>query len=252
MSDRKDVGLAKSISFGPMNLSSLPTDAEERRRLGAKVEENLKGFFLQNLSEADRELWEARNAEAWPKEAHVRIFSAFDDVICKRAEDFGWRILESPWVRTRVQQWYEGHDRGVERLERLFKAIIWGARRMRGEVRSVPTDPAWRLAKENAVPELRLVLKQHQSEFRQRRRTPSHEENLEWFRRTVTISELFPFLAQNLRSLIGFLENIREHNQTFARRLLNANVNPGEFFDIWAAWGSNLTPETLRQALTKL
>ena len=69
---------------------------------------------------------------------------------------------------------------------------------------------------------------------------------------TVANSALFPFLAQNLRSLIGFLEDIREHNLAFARRLLNADVNPGEFFDTWAAWGSNLTPETFRQAVTNL
>lgn len=252
-SDRKDVALAKKLSFGLMNLSSLPGDEEERRAVCGLVEQDLNEFFLRDLAEADRELWKDKNPAAWSKEAHARIFATFDHVICKRAEDLGWRIFESVQVRMRIQQWCEGHDRGVERLDQLFKAVLFSARRMRGEARAVPTDPAWRLAKKDAVPELRLLLRQHQAEFRQRRRAPSHEENLQWFLQTIATSAAsLSFLAKNQRSLKGFLEDVKEHDQAFGRRLLNAEVNPGEFFDMWLAWALNLSPETVRQAIAKL
>jgi hypothetical protein len=250
---RKDVALAEKISFGLMNLRSLPADEEERRLLRGLVEEDLDEFFMRDLSETDYLLWKGRNSETWSRETQIRIFSTFDRVICERAQDLGWRILESVQVRTRIQQWYEEHDRGVERLETLFKAIVLGSRRARGEAKSVPTDPAWQIAKKKAIPELRLVIRRHQTEFRQRRRTPSHDENWKWFQETVTKSAAsFPFLAQNLRGLIMFLAYVKDNDQVFARRLLLSEVKAAEFFNVWGAWGLNVSPETFRQALTKL
>lgn len=241
-------------SCGPMAVTSPPKDYEDRLRLGVMVSDDIISLFESRLAPKDHALWHQRDSqERWTKADEKKILGAFDKTIIERAQTLGWRVYLSPFVLERMAKWQDGHEHGLDRIERLGQAVLLAARVACGQAKLPITEPEWRKFKPQVINELRRLFKQYRHVFNQHRSAPSYKEACEWLRQTVEGSpNAFPFLLLNLTSLFRYFGHAAQEDDAISKQVTLGDLRPGKLFDEWGAWGRNLSPDTFRQSISGL
>jgi len=248
---RRGSAFARNLRLNPISVVAVPLDSEERRLLGALVDEDIRKAVRGRLSQADFAMWQAGQAEKWSSADKKRILGTVDYVIVERSQTLTWRIFASPVALYRIQRWC---DRGAAHLKKLFRAVELGSSVARGKAKlpiAGRERQEWRDTKKRAVSELRVLFRRHKTEFNQKRQIPSHKTIRDWFQ-NATEHEPFRLLQANQTSFLRYLDYTQKHDSALHTRILLSEAAPATFFDSWAAWSRNLSPESLRQAIAKV
>jgi hypothetical protein len=172
-----------------------------------------------------------------------------DALIIKQTETFGWRLGLSPLVHLRFQEWDFQSD-GPTLFERYGKALSKSARLFQKRELPPIDDPDLYQLKQETVSELRRFLQHLRSAFSRTRVSPSSDEIVYYFRKTVLVEgDAFIHLKTNMNLWLQFFEA----NAISVKLLLHGKrTSPAALFDSWFAWCKGLQPETVRQQISAL
>jgi hypothetical protein len=211
--------------------------------LGALVTIELYSIWESILS--DTEFHEIRSS----RPVSVSALEKLDALIFKQAETFGWRLALSPLVQMRFSEWDIQSD-GPTLFDRYGKALSKSARLFQKRELPPIDDPDIYLLKHEIVSELRRFLRNLRSAFSKRRTSPSSDEIIDHFQKTI-LSESDPciHLKTNMNSWVQFFRG----NSISVKLLLHGKrTSPAALFDSWFAWCKGFEPETIRQRISEL
>lgn len=217
-----------------------PASAEE---VGTLVTNELVDIWKSILSES-----EIREFQ-WQQKVSKPALEKLDALILKQAETLGWRLGLSPLVHWRFSEW-DVQSNGPTLFERYGKALAKSA--LIAQKRALPPidDPELYRVKLQTVAELRQLLRNMRRAFSKRRSSPSLDEMLDHFQKTVSADgDAFPYLKTNLNS---WLKYIRAHSTSIKVPLRGTRSSPATLFDAWLAWSKGMDPETIRQTISDL
>jgi len=211
--------------------------------LGALVTKELSYIWESILS--DTELRELRG----PQSVSATAVEKLDALILKQAETMGWRLGLSPLVHLRFSEW-DFQSNGPTLFQRYGKALAKSARLFQKRELPPIDDPDLYRLKQETVSELRLFLRNLRSAFSRRRVSPSSDEVIDYFQKTVSAEgDAFIHLKANMNSWLQFF---RADSISVKLLLHGKRATPATLFDSWLAWGKGFEPETIRQKISEL
>ncbi len=210
--------------------------------LDALVTKELYDIWVNTLS--DSELSELR-AQSMSSTAAEKL----DALILKQAETMGWRLGLSALVHWRFSEW-DVDSIGPTLFGQYGKAIAKAARRFQKRELPPIDDPDLYPLKQETVPELRRFLRSLRSAFSRRRVSPSSDEIIDYFQKTVLAEgDACIHLKANMNSWLQFF---RGNSISVKLFLHGKRTSPAALFDSWFAWCKGLEPETIRQKISEL
>ncbi len=211
--------------------------------LGVLITKELFDIWESILS--DSQLHELRSSQPISAPTLERL----DALILKQAETMGWRLGLSALVHLRFSGW-DFQANGPALFEQYGKALAKSARRMQKLEPPPIDDPDLYRGKQETVLELRLFLRNLRNAFSRKRRQPSSDELIEYFRTTVSADgDAFIHLKTNINSWLQFF---RADSISVKLLLHGKRAAPATLFDAWLAWGKGFEPETIRQKISEL
>jgi hypothetical protein len=170
-------------------------------------------------------------------EEFQKLFQLLDDQIIFQTESMGHRILLSPLVSWRLKVWIRERE-GFELYERWVRALVRYNKYMHRRGPLPPVSLGMRLAKADAVNELRLLLKLLPLD----RTTKKDKLALEFKKlaRERNCSEI----TRNLDSWLLFIQKKPGALRTHRR-------SPGSLFDLWLSFTTGHTPTYIRQLVSE-
>ncbi|MGA9543647.1 MAG: hypothetical protein WBQ85_08760 [Candidatus Sulfotelmatobacter sp.] len=111
-------------------------------------------------------------------------------------------------------------------------------------------DPDLYRLKQEIVSELRRFLRNLRSAFSRRRTSPSSDEIIDHFQKTIlSESDTCIHLKTNMNSWVKFFRG----NSISVKLLLHGKrTSPAALFDSWFAWCKGFEPETIRQRISEV
>ncbi len=205
--------------------------------------------FEHGLTPRERQLWDQFGLNPPEEQDKRRVVSLFDEFVIQQARVLGPRIFHVEAVVLRLAQWWDGEENGPDLLRCLGEALELGARVIRGQACLPIDDPAWYPFKREAVPELRLLRNQLRNRIASAKRFPSPPKITGLIGDLIRAATLsFPRLAENLTSLVRFLEMYPALASDFAA----GDATPTRLYDEWVAWSTNRDAESMRRRVSML
>jgi hypothetical protein len=161
----------------------------------------------------------------------------------------GWRLGLSGLVQFRFAEW-DFLSNGPTLFELYGKALAKSARRFQKRELPPIDDTDLYGFKQETVQELRRLLRSLRSAFSRRRASPSSDEIIDYFQKTVLAEgDAFIHLKTSMNSWLQFF---RADSISVKLLVHGKRTSPAALFDSWFAWCKGLEPETVRQKISDL
>lgn len=227
-------------------LAAPPRSAAEREFCGELLWANLRRRFEQNLSAADKRLWERPPADVRTSATHVQLLKSFDDFLLAQFRHYGPALFMSYGTLQRIFEWrrHEPHRMGL-----LARELELNSRVVREDPEArFPITSEFGRFKRESKEELTLLFSKIRTEFsfKNRRDRASIVGCIE----DVVKQQpgTFPGLRRALAQLKEFLLAAPEH---LVLGIVNGRTRAPSFVDTWIASATGYSVQRARQEMSR-
>jgi hypothetical protein len=165
------------------------------------------------------------------------------------SRNHGLAIGPEPARTVRFAEW-DSLSNGPTLFELYGKALAKSARRFQKREPPPIDDTDLYGLKQETVQELRRLLRSLRSAFSRRRVSPSLDEIIDYFQKTVLAKgDACIHLKTSMNSWLQFF---RADSISVKLLVHGKRTSPAALFDSWFAWCKGLEPETIRQKISEL